>query len=454
MLYSLYELGHLSVAPMRIAALMQASMLRSPFNPIADTEVARTAVAASDLFETVTRRYRKPNWGLAKTLVNGVEVAVTPTRAWSSPWCEMIHFARDEEALRSARGRRTDPTVLIVAPMSGHHATLLRGTVAALMRHHDVIVTDWVDAKDVPFSQGHFDLDDYVDHIVESLQMLGPGTHVIAVCQPSVPALAAAALMAAADDPARPRSLTLMGGPIDTRVNPTRVNQFATSRSLAWFERSVVSTVPFGFAGVGRAVYPGFMQLSGFMSMNIDRHVGAHLRMFEHLIRGDGDSAEAHRRFYDEYMSVMDLTAEFYLQTVDTVFVRHLMPRGLMRHRGRPVDLAAISRPALMTVEGERDDITGTGQCRAAHNLCTSIAAEKRAHFECPRVGHYGIFNGQRFRAQIAPRMAKFMRDHDPCASTSLSIAQLEHMAKMPQRGRRGHEFETLAFAFSHDGLT
>jgi poly(3-hydroxybutyrate) depolymerase len=254
--------------------------------------------------------------------------------------------------------------------------------------------------------------------------------------------------MEAGGDPNVPLSLILAGGPVDTRINPTVVNTLAEKRGTDWFRRNVTTRVPWDRPGRGRSVYPGFLQLSGFMTMNLDRHMQAHKDMFMHLVRGDGDSAEKHRAFYDEYLAVMDLTAEFYLQTVDTVFVRHMMPRGLMTHRGQPVDLRAIHRPALMTVEGEKDDITGTGQCRAAHALCTGVPSERRVHFECPRVGHYGVFNGKRFRSEIATRMAKFIRAHDPCAANDLSIAQLEHMAAMPLRGRRAHELEALAFSF------
>lgn len=409
MLYALYAWQQAALTPVRLAALAGQQLFSHPQMLLSRTRYGRTMAAACEMVERSFRAYAKPGFNLPETLIDGRVVPVAEEVVAETPFCRLLRFRREDAAV----ARRGDPRVLLVAPMSGHHATLLRGTVAALMRHHDVIVTDWVDAKDVPFSQGHFDLDDYVDHIVESLQMLGPGTHVIAVCQPSVPALAAAALMAAADDPARPRSLTLMGGPIDTRVNPTRVNQFATSRSLAWFERSVVSTVPFGFAGVGRAVYPGFMQLSGFMSMNIDRHVGAHLRMFEHLIRGDGDSAEAHRRFYDEYMSVMDLTAEFYLQTVETVFQRHALPKGTWVSRGRRIEPAAIRDVALMTVEGALDDISAPGQTQAAHALTPGIPADKRAQLLAEGVGHYGIFNGRRWREAIYPAVRGFIRAND-----------------------------------------
>jgi poly(3-hydroxybutyrate) depolymerase len=302
---------------------------------------------------------------------------------------------------------------MLVAPLSGHHSTLLRGTVAALLPGHDVHIADWHDAKGIPVAEGRFDLDDYIDRIVAYLRALGPGTHVIAVCQPSVPVLAAAALMAAAQDGCRPRSLILMGGPIDTRVNPTQVNAFAASRPLSWFKNTVVSRVPYGFPGFGRAVYPGFLQLSGFMSMNIDRHLGAHLRMYEHLIRGDGDSAEAHRRFYDEYLSVMDLTAEFYLQTVELVFQKHVLPKGEWVSRGAKIEPAAIRDIALMTIEGELDDISAPGQTLAAQALCRGIPAGRREHVLAEGVGHYGIFNGRRWREAIAPRVAAFIARHE-----------------------------------------
>lgn len=411
MLYSLYELGHLSVAPMRIAALMQASMLRSPFNPIADTEVARTAVAASDLFETVTRRYRKPNWGLAKTLVNGVEVAVTPTRAWSSPWCEMIHFARDEEALRSARGRRTDPTVLIVAPMSGHYATLLRDTVSVFLPEHEVYVTDWVDARMAPVLVGRFDLNDYIDHVMGMVRALGPQTHVVAVCQPGPLVLAATALMAEENDPCTPATMTIMGSPIDARRSPTAPNKLAETRDIDWFQQNMIHSVPVIYPGAFRRVYPGFLQLASFMGMNLSRHVDAHYSYFQNLVKGDGDSAEKHRDFYDEYLAVMDLTEEFYIQTLIEVFQRYSLANGVMEHHGRRVDAGAIIRTALLTIEGENDDISGIGQTQAAHDICVNIPEHMRRDYIQPGVGHYGVFSGRRFRTEIYPRMRDFIRD-------------------------------------------
>ena len=319
--------------------------------------------------------------------------------------------------------------------MSGHFATLLRGTVETFLPEHEVYITDWQDARNVPQIAGSFDLDDYIDTMVAMFRFFGGDVHVFAVCQPSVPVLAATALMEAEDDPAVPLTLVLAGGPVDTRINRTVVNTLAEKRGTDWFRRNVITNVPWPCPGRGRQVYPGFLQLSGFMTMNLDRHMQAQKDMFLHLVHGDGDSADKHREFYDEYLAVMDLTAEFYLQTVDTVFVQHLMPRGLMTSRGRPVDLAAIRRPALMTVEGEKDDITGTGQCRAALDLCTGIPPAQKIHFECPKVGHYGVFNGSRFRTEIAPRMAKFMRAHDPCAASDLTIAQPQLLAFVTSSG-------------------
>ena len=293
--------------------------------------------------------------------------------------------------------------------MSGHYATLLRGTVEAFLPNHDVYITDWRDARTVPLSEGSFNLDDYIDYVISILHALGGDTHVVAVCQPAVPVLAAAALMEADDDPYVPLSMTLMGGPIDTRANPTAVNKLAERRGIDWFRRNVISKVPFPHAGFMRDVYPGFLQLNGFMSMNLDLHIEAHRELFRNLVKGDGDSAQKHKEFYDEYLAVMDLAAEFYLQTVDTVFVRHALPKGEMRHRDRPVDPSQIRRVALLTIEGEHDDISGVGQTEAAHRLCVNIPPERQAHWLQPGVGHYGVFNGSRFRSEIAPRIADFV---------------------------------------------
>jgi poly(3-hydroxybutyrate) depolymerase len=446
LLYHWYELGRAAVRPARFA-VDSYRLFFNPLNPWTHTTFGRNAVAACEVFERATRRYPKPDFGITHTMIDRVPVRVTEEVVWEHFACRLVHFKRHIDPRRAA----DNPRLLLVAPMSGHFATLLRGTVETFLPDHDVYITDWQDARDMPLSAGRFDLEDYVDVMADMMRFFGGDVHVFAVCQPSVPVLAATAIMEADGDPCVPLSLIMAGGPIDTRISPTVVNKLAEERGIDWFRRNVITNVPWPSIGRGRQVYPGFLQLSGFMTMNLDRHMQAQKDMFNHLVRGDGDSAEKHREFYDEYLAVMDLTAEFYLQTVDNVFVQHLMPRGLMTHRGRPVDLAAIKRPALMTIEGEKDDITGTGQCRAAHDLCAGVPDERRSHFECPKVGHYGIFNGARFRSEIAPRMAQFMRAHDPCASTNLSIAQLEHMATMPQGGRKrllAQDLEGLAFSF------
>ncbi|MBL8531587.1 MAG: polyhydroxyalkanoate depolymerase [Hyphomonadaceae bacterium] len=410
MLYSLYELGHLSVAPLRIAALMQSSVLRSPLNPGADTEIARTAAAASDLFESMTRRYRKPDWNLPTTMVNGMPVGVTPEVAWSTPWCDMIHFAREETALKQARGERSDPTVLLVAPMSGHYATLLRSTVEAFLPDHEVYITDWADARMVPVLAGRFDLNDYIDHIMGMVRALGPQTHVVAVCQPGPAVLAAVALMSEEQDPCTPATVTIMGSPIDARRSPTAPNKLAEQRDIGWFKSNMIHTVPMIYPGAFRRVYPGFLQLASFMGMNLSRHVDAHHAYFQNLVKGDGDSTEKHREFYDEYLAVMDLTEEFYLQTLIEVFQEYSLAKGTMQHRGRRVDCGAITKTALLTVEGENDDISGIGQTQAAHDLCVNLPEAMRRDYIQPGVGHYGVFSGRRFKTEIYPRMREFMR--------------------------------------------
>jgi poly(3-hydroxybutyrate) depolymerase len=407
MFYQLYEMNHAAVQPLRAYADAVKLFYSNPLNPFSHTHWGRSVAATAELFERTTRRYGKPSFGLDETVVDWKTVPVTERIVWSRPFCNLIHFERAVPA-----GRRPDPKLLIVAPMSGHYATLLRGTVEAMMPHADVYVTDWTDARMVPISEGRFDLDDYIDYIIDMLHALGPDTHVMAVCQPSVPVLAAAALMEAREDPFAPSTMTLMGGPIDTRRNPTAVNLLAEEKGIDWFRDNVIMQVPWPVPGFTRDVYPGFLQLSGFMSMNLDRHITAHKDFFMHLVKNDGDGAEKHRDFYDEYLAVMDLTAEFYLQTVDTVFVRHALPKGEMTHRGVPVDPAAIRNVALLTIEGENDDISGIGQTKAAHDLCVNIPDDRRAHYMQPAVGHYGVFNGSRFRAEIVPRIADFINSY------------------------------------------
>ncbi|HXG78509.1 MAG TPA: polyhydroxyalkanoate depolymerase [Methyloceanibacter sp.] len=405
MLYHLYELNQAALSPARAAAEAYRLLFRNPLNPAYHTPLGRSAAAALELFERTTRRYGRPAWRISETAMGGRKVSVRERVAIAKPFCNLLHFERDVSAWRRFR----DPKLLIVAPMAGHFSTLLRGTVRDLLPFYDIYVTDWHDARFVPRSEGPFDLDTYIDYILEFLRFFGGDVHVMAVCQPTVPVFAAVSLMEALDDPALPRSMILMAGPIDARENPTAVNRFAESRSLEWFERNVITQVPWPYPGVMRLVYPGFLQLSGFMGMNLERHVSAHRDLFHNLIKGDGDSADKHREFYDEFLAVMDLTAEYYLQTVETVFLEHKLPRGLMTHRNRFVDPSKIKRVALMTVEGEKDDITGIGQTYAAHKLCTGLAEGLREHHLQPGVGHYGVFNGSRFRAEIAPKIRNFI---------------------------------------------
>lgn len=419
-LYHWYELGHAAVRPARVAASTCSLMLRNPFNPLAHTTFGRSTAAACDVFERTTRRYGEPEFGLTETMVAGQRVRVRQRTVWAKPFCRLLHFDR-----QLPRGKtRNGPHILLIAPMSGHHATLLRGTVETLLADHEVYITDWVNAHDVPVSEGGFDLDDYIDYLIEMFALFDGRVHVAAVCQPSVPALAAVSLLEARRSRSIPRSLTLLGGPIDTRIRPTAVNELARKRDIDWFRRNVISRVPWPSPGAGREVYPGFLQLTGFMTMNLDRHIHAHKDLFLNLIRGDGDSVEKHREFYDEYLAVMDLTAEFYLQTVKTVFMDHALPKGEMKHRGEPVEPASIRRVPLFTLEGELDDITGRGQCRAAHDLCTNLRPDRHHHFEQPGVGHYGVFNGRRFRTEIAPRLAAFFRAHEPGKGPHLRLEE------------------------------
>jgi len=411
-MYWYWEMSHAALNPARALADVTRLYFKNPINPLAATTFGKSMAAAAELFERSTRRYGRPEWGINATVVGGERVPVHITVAWERPFCRLLHFERAV----GHTPHRPQPRLLIVAPMSGHYATLLRGTVEAFLPNHDVYITDWADARTVPLAAGPFDLDDYIDYVVSILHFLGGDTHVVAVCQPSVPVLAAISTMEAAGDPNVPHSMVLMGGPIDTRVNPTGVNKLAETRGIEWFRRHVITKVPFPHAGFMRDVYPGFLQLHGFVSMNLDRHIEAHRKLFQHLVEGDGDSAQRHREFYDEYLAVMDLAAEFYLQTVDTVFVRHALPKGKMTHRDRAIDPAAIRRVALMTVEGEYDDISGVGQTEAAHRLCVNIPASRKAHWLQPDVGHYGVFNGSRFRAEIAPRIADFVLSHNGAA--------------------------------------
>ena len=354
----------------------------------------RMISAGADVFTGFAERRGKPPWNVQAAALTVDE----------RPFGNLVHFGRPRA--------RAVPRVLLVAPMSGHHATLLRGTVEGLIDDHDVYITDWKDARDVPLAAGSFDFDEYVAYVTAWLRLLGGDVHVVAVCQPVPAVLSAVALLAAGNDPAQPRSMTLMGGPIDVNVAPTAPVSMAATRSLEWFERELTMRVPAWYAGAGRSVYPGFLQLGAFVAMHPQRHYEAHLEIFNALVRGDGETAAKRRAFYDEYQSVMDIPAEFYLQTVDLVFKRAALMDGTMTVAGVRVDPAAIRRTALFTVEGELDDISAPGQTFAAHALCASIAPERKEHYVQPSVGHYGIFNGQRFRDEIEPRIAAFIAQH------------------------------------------
>jgi poly(3-hydroxybutyrate) depolymerase len=409
MLYQFHEFQHLAISPYR--AWLQAG--QAALAPWRAQPAMRPVIAGMELAERLTRRYGKPEFGILETTVQGkhgpLSVPVHERVVDETPFCTLLHFAKADAAEDLNLG--SQPKVLLVAPLSGHFATLLRGTVEAMLPGHDVYITDWTDARDVPLNKGDFHLDDYIEVVMRHLTLLGGDCHVIAVCQPSVPVMAAVALLCQ-DDAVRPRSMTLMGGPVDTRKAPTAVNAFAKDHSIQWFESRFIHPVPFAYPGFGRRVYPGFLQLQGFLGMNAERHVGAHVDHFWHLVQGDGDSAAHHRQFYDEYMSVMDLPAEYFLETVRAVFHDHALPEGKLRYRGRRVDPAAIRDVALFTIEGELDDISGVGQTRAAHDLCPHLPHCKREHLEQQGVGHYGIFNGRAWRNAIQPRVAAFIQAH------------------------------------------
>src|SRR3954451_12240326 len=405
MLYDAYEVQRSLLAGASKLAGLGAGWLTNPANPWGYSSMGPIVAASLEVFANATAPHGKPEFGLEKARVGRKDVPVHEEILLRKPFGQLKHFYRE--------GVEKGPHVLIVAPMSGHYATLLRGTVERLLPSMDVYITDWRDAKLVPVSEGSFDLDDYVDYLIEFLELIGTKTgerpHLLAVCQPAVPAFAATALMDADRNRWRPRTLTMMGGPIDTRKAPTAVNTLATQRPFGWFENNVIATVPMIYPGTGRKVYPGFLQLAGFMTMNLGSHLISHWEMFKHLVVGDEEGAAATQSFYDEYRSVCDMTAEFYLQTVDVVFQRHLLPQGQMEHRGRIVDPSAIRDTALLAIEGERDDISGIGQTKAALDIATKLPKAKKQYFLAPDVGHYGIFNGRKWREMIAPVVEKFI---------------------------------------------
>ncbi len=404
MLYEIHDFQRLWLAQMGRVADSSAKWLQMFPNAMAGSNPAPIMASALEVFAHSVQTRGKPAFGLDSIEHKGRRIAVTEQIEAHKPFGDLRHFThKDSEGA---------PKLLIVAPMSGHFATLLRGTVERMIPEHDVWITDWKDARDVPLTGGGFDLESYIDYIIEWLEFIGPDAHVLAVCQPSVPCYAAAAIMGAGKHPCTPRTLTMMGGPIDTREAPTEVNAHATTKPHDWFVHNVITTVPPYYKGAGRRVYPGFLQLSGFMSMNLGNHMVSHWHMFSDLVAGDGDGADKHRQFYDEYRAVCDMTAEFYLQTVDVVFQRHLLPKGEFNYRGKLVDLSTITDTALLAIEGERDDISGIGQTRAALTLATGLDAKRKRYFMAEGVGHYGIFNGSKWKNDIAPVVEAWIRQH------------------------------------------
>ncbi|HSX57102.1 MAG TPA: polyhydroxyalkanoate depolymerase [Sphingomonas sp.] len=408
MLYDAYEMQRSMLAGASALANFSAGLLNNPANPFAYFGGGPILASALEVFAHAAAPRGKPDFGLDFTTIDGKRIEVREEIVLRKPFGQLKRFVRE--------GVEGGPKLLIVAPMSGHFATLLRGTVERMLPSADVYITDWRDARQVPLADGRFDLDDYVDYVIEFLAAIGAEgdtrAHVLAVCQPSVPVYAATALMNADKHPNRPRTLTMMGGPIDTREAPTAVNTLATERPHAWFAQNVIATVPATYPGAGRRVYPGFLQLAGFMTMNLGSHMISHWEMFKHLVKGDGESADSTMRFYDEYRAVCDMTAEFYLQTIDVVFQAHSLPKGEMMHRGRRVDPAAITDTALLAVEGERDDISGLGQTKAALTIASKLPAKMKKYHMAPGVGHYGIFNGSKWRTKIAPVLEEWIAKH------------------------------------------
>ncbi len=404
MLYNAYEMQKSMLASASAMADFSAGLLNNPANPFAYFGGGQIVSSALEVFAHAAAPRGKPAFGLHSTTIDGKTVAVTEEVVLRKPFGQLKRFARE--------GVTGGPKLLIVAPMSGHYATLLRGTVERMLPVADVYITDWRDAKLVPLSDGTFDLDDYVDYLVEFMEVLGPGGHMLAVCQPSVPCYAAACLMSADKNPCRPRTLTMMGGPIDTREAPTAVNTLATERPHSWFSQNVIATIPATYPGAGRKVYPGFLQLTGFLSMNLGSHMMSHYELFKHLIQGEDLEADATKAFYEEYRSVCDMTAEFYLQTIDVVFQDHALPKGEMLHRGRRIDPAAITDIAILAIEGEKDDISGLGQTKAALKIATNLPETMKRYYMAEGAGHYGIFNGSKWRNKVAPVVEQWMKAH------------------------------------------
>ncbi|MDJ0686458.1 MAG: polyhydroxyalkanoate depolymerase [Alphaproteobacteria bacterium] len=415
MLYYMHELQRLWMAPSRMMAQGARIAMRNPWNPVAYTSAGRAMMSGADLFEHLTKRFGKPDWELDQTIIDGAPVDIEIDVVMHRTWCHLLRFKRLTDRPRN------DPKVLIVAPLSGHYATLLRGTVEELLPDHDVYITDWMDARMIPVSEDKFSLNDYIEYLIDFLHVLGPDTHVVAVCQPAVPALAATAVMSGWGDTCAPATLTMMGGPIDTRENPTQVNKLATEKPIEWFKQHAIVEVPPPYPGAMRKVYPGFMQLTNFIAMNYDKHLASYHELFDHLVRGDDDAAEKKLAFYEEYRAVMDLPAGYFLQTVETVFQKHSLPKGEMSARWNPVKLEKIERTALLCIEGEWDDISGVGQTKAALNLTPNLPDEMKHYHLQKGAGHYGIFNGSKWRNDIAPVLRRWIRRHGAKSAKDLA---------------------------------
>ena len=419
MLYQLYEAQRALLSPFAEFASASSKLYNHPLSPFTHTPMAHRVSAGLDLMHRLSKEYEKPEFNITSVNVGGIDVAVQEQVAIEKPFCRLLRFKRFTDNLPMLTKMKDQPTVLVVAPLSGHHATLLRDTLRSLLQEHKVYITDWTDARMVPVEAGPFHLDDYVAYMREFIRHAGPEVNVISVCQPTVPVLAAISLMASDGEPT-PRTMTMMGGPIDARRSPTAVNNLAMNKSHEWFEHNVIYRVPVNYPGAGRRVYPGFLQHTGFVAMNPDRHLSSHYDYFLDLVRGDDESADAHRQFYDEYNAVLDMPAEYYLDTIKVVFQDFALVNGTWEVGGKLVRPQDITTSALLTIEGELDDISGAGQTRAAHELCTGIPKERQFHYDVVGAGHYGIFSGRRWREAVYPQVRDFIANHqdDPAAKT------------------------------------